>query len=175
MDKEAFVLAGMTLPSWCRRAAHPEWKFILPFRERTRLFRRAYRAQQRDHSEVCGLLTADKQSRLHLVFFVNQSTRPGQFELDKRELRSIMTAAHARKEDVLGRFHSHPISAAIPGRGDMRGSLLNGRELVYDVCGREARLWKILKRKSRKVAVEVPLILETHSGTMRKQSLLEGS
>ena len=57
----------------------------------------------------------------------------------------------------------------------MRGSLLNGRELVYDVCGREARLWKILKRKSRKVAVEVPLILETHSGTMRKQSLLEGS
>jgi proteasome lid subunit RPN8/RPN11 len=58
---------------------------------------------------------------------------------------------------VLGTFHSHPISEAIPGRGDLARTALNSLCLIYDVCGRKPRLWKIVKRDGQRIANEVPL------------------
>jgi len=60
--------------------------FILPVNERRRLHDRAYRAQQRDHSEVCGVVATGPNRRIILHFLENKSDTPGHFELDLREL-----------------------------------------------------------------------------------------
>ncbi len=68
---------------------------------------------------------------------------------------------------LLGHFHSHPISEAIPSPGYLKEAPLYSYQLIYDVCGSEARLWFITKRAKRKVALEVPLHrkLKTHQRT----------
>src|SRR5260221_8187809 len=53
----------------------PVTTLVLPVRERLRLHDRAYRAQQRDQSEVCGAVVADPTGRCSLLFLPNQSNR----------------------------------------------------------------------------------------------------
>jgi hypothetical protein len=46
-------------------------------------------------------------------------------------------------------------------RGRDRRRATNRRfELIYDVCGREARMWRIQVRGGRRRVVEVPLVVE---------------
>jgi proteasome lid subunit RPN8/RPN11 len=134
--------------------------FRLPYREWRRLSRRAYRAQKRDHSEVCGLFATDGSQRLVLFFLANESARPGHFEVSwdafRRTRKEIRNAGHR----YLGLFHSHPISVAVPGAGDIRRAPVNSKHLIYDVCGLDARLWMIVRRGGRKRAVELPLLIE---------------
>jgi proteasome lid subunit RPN8/RPN11 len=134
--------------------------YILPYKERRRLHERAYRAQQRNHSEVCGALVVGKDRRIELYFIKNSSGRPGHHEIDMEEIKAIRNSIKGRNKRILGIFHSHPVGEAIPGSGDLRGGFYNGHSMIYDVIGREARLWRLCKRGDRKQANEVPLMLE---------------
>ena len=68
------------------------------------------------------------------------------FSVSTSQLRGLRKPQKvlARKagKTVLGTFHSHPISEAIPSPGDFMGagSLSDSLMLIYDVCGIEARL-----------------------------------
>ena len=59
----------------------------------------------------------------------------------------------------IGVFHSHVVSEPIPGPRDIQNACVSHLQLVYDVCGRDARLWRIKKVNKKKVAVEVPLLV----------------
>lgn len=134
--------------------------FHLPFRQWRRLFRRAYRAQQRDHSEVCGVFAMDGGGRVSVVFLKNHSDQPGHFELEPREIFDARKRLRAGGRQPVGLFHSHPISAAIPGPGDIKNSSINDVHLIVDVCGITARMWRVVRRGRRKIAVELPLTIE---------------
>ena len=137
--------------------------YILPYREKRRLCDRAYRAQQRDQSEVCGLLIADSKRRIALHFVKNDSGVPGKYKIAKDEIQAVRKNAILHKKRVLGSFHSHPISEAIPGRGDVTGGFYAGVEMIYDVCGREVKLWRIQRRGLKREIRELPLVIESRS------------
>jgi proteasome lid subunit RPN8/RPN11 len=132
--------------------------FVLPYSEWRRLYGRAYRAQRRDQSEVCGIVGIDRNRRLSLVFLANASDRPSHFELGDNEIVVARRNLRDAGQRVAGFFHSHPISEAIPGLRDIASSPINCVQLICDVCGRDARLWRICRRGGKRVAVE--LILE---------------
>jgi len=144
-------------------------KYTLPDRERRRLHGRAYRAQQRDHSEVCGFLVSDSLGRLRLWFVKNQSNRPYEYSIDRRVARSVSRLVARQNLRVLGTFHSHPISTAVPSTGDLKRGFLKGIELIYDVCGRRPRLWRVRKLHGVSMPEEVPLFLESRSATKRSR------
>ena len=137
--------------------------FILPADERRRLHRRSHLRQQRDQGEVCGVLLATRRRCLELIFVSNVSRSPGQFAMAQSDIRDIRRLARVRKRAVIGFFHSHPISTAVPSEGDVRRAPLRSFHLIYDVCGREPKLWYYTRRSHRLVAIEFPLLIRDSS------------
>jgi len=117
-------------------------EYRLPYREWRRVSRRAYAAQQRDQSEVAGLIAVGRHREIRLEFVRNESDRPCHFEFGWDQFWRARAVIRASGHRYLGMFHSHPISEAIPGRGDLRGARVNSVVLIYDVCGTNARLWR---------------------------------
>jgi len=160
LNNTFLIAIGKALPSWCLPCGHSTKKYVLPFNQRRKLHDRAYRAQQRDHSEVCGLILADNEHRLNLFFLPNRSGETLHFEMDCNEIRATQRAARLSGKRVIGAFHSHPVGAAIPTLRDLRGAWLNKFLLIYDVCGREARMWRICKAGKRRLAKEVRVLVQ---------------
>jgi proteasome lid subunit RPN8/RPN11 len=137
--------------------------FIFPYNERQRLHRRAYRAQQKDQSEVCGVVVASPDCRLRLQFLPNHSARSWSFEISDSDFKEARKKANENGERFIGLFHSHIASEAVLGPRDLENARLTHLQLVYDICGREVRLWKVKKVDGQKVPVEVPLVSEPRS------------
>lgn len=115
--------------------------YLLPHGERRRLCERAYRAQQRDSSEVCGVLLASAERVLHLHFLANRSERPASWSLYRSDIAAVRKVLQGTRFKVVGTFHSHPVSEAIPGTRDYAAMSVRSLQLIYDVCGCEVRLW----------------------------------
>jgi hypothetical protein len=133
--------------------------YVLSKKETRRLHDRARRAQRHDQSEVCGALLVDPRRRLRFTFLANRSAAPAAWQLTRADLRSARLQAPAGWR-ILGSFHSHVVSTAVPGPRDLREGFYRGYQLIYDVCGREAKLFRRVRRGSRVVATELPLIGE---------------
>jgi proteasome lid subunit RPN8/RPN11 len=138
-------------------------QLLLPHKERRRLHDRAYRAQQRDQSEVCGAVVANQHGRCELRFLKNVGGRPGHFEIRLPDLARLRASLAGSQRRIIGVFHSHVVSEAVPGAGDIKGVPVRYLQLIYDVCGRTVRLWKVKAGRSGRVAHEVPLVLETRT------------
>ncbi len=134
--------------------------FRLPFAERRRLHRRALRRQRLDQGEVCGLLVADRTRALRLVFIPNTADRPGAYSMRDADVQDARRRARQGGGRLVGFFHSHPVSSAVLSQSDMAESPTNVLHLVYDVCGREARLYRVRGLAGHKTATEIPLIVE---------------
>jgi proteasome lid subunit RPN8/RPN11 len=132
--------------------------FILPYNEKRKLHDRAYRAQQKDQSEVCGAVSVDRHSRIKLHFVENQTDKAGSFSMSGSALSDVRKEINMNRK-IIGVFHSHVVSEAIPGSSDIQKARVSHLQLIYDVCGREARLWRIKKVNGRKAVVEVPLVV----------------
>ena len=122
-----------------------------------RLRLRSLEAQKMGQNEVCGVLAQRGLRQLELWFLTNRSSNAGSFQIERTELQRARREIRERGKHPIGTFHSHPISEPIPGKGDMVGAAINSFCLIYDVCGRTAKLWKIAKRHGRRYANEVPL------------------
>lgn len=131
--------------------------YILPHLEFRRLHGRAYRAQQRDHLEVCGALFCVASRRITLRFLKNRSSEPGRYSLDLEDVRKIRKALRGSGARFLGLFHSHPISEAVLGPRDLRNLPVRSVHMVYDVCGLSPRMWRITRVGRKKVPRELPL------------------
>ena len=131
--------------------------YTLPPRERLRLHGRAYRAQQRNHFEVGGLLLADRRDHLCLVFVKNRSNRPYHYEVELGEIQRVLASLGGGKASIIGTFHSHPIGKATLSRGDKEACAVGQLTLVYDVSRKEARLWRVRTKDGRRQAIEVDL------------------
>ncbi len=133
--------------------------YFLPSSELNRLHGRAYRAQQRGHFEVCGVAMIDSLYKISLWFLKNKISLPRAYALDIAERSAI--ARHARLSGLrpLASFHSHPVGYAKPSGTDILGAFYFGRELIYDVCGREAKLWGRRRSSDAILVRELPLVV----------------
>ena len=133
--------------------------YVVPTNERRRLHDRARRAQLRDQTEVCGVVLVNARRRLRFTFLPNRSTRQAVWALTRTDVRAA--GQHApRGWRLLGSFHSHVVGTAIPGPRDVREGFYRGFQLVYDVCGREVKLYRRVRRRGRLIAREEPLVRE---------------
>ncbi len=117
----------------------------------------ALKAQIRGQQEICGLLAGTRLRQLELWFLTNRSPNAGSFRMERAEYLRARREIRELGKHPIGTFHSHPISEAIPAKSDLAGAALNSLCLIYDVCGRTARLWKIVKRHDRRYANEIPV------------------
>jgi proteasome lid subunit RPN8/RPN11 len=131
--------------------------YILPFTEQRRLHDRAYRAQQRDQSEVCGALLANGDRMLQLHFMMNRAGRPMAWSLCRKDLLALRRGVSSTDWKVVGTFHSHPISEAIPGPRDFDSLPVRQLQLIYDVCGRKSRLWTRTSKATGAIPKELAL------------------
>ena len=127
---------------------------------RRRLHDRAYRAQQKDQSEVCGALVLNGTRDLELWFMPNVAGRASSWEIDLPELSRLRREAKSQGKRVAGTFHSHPVGYATPGPRDRRTARVNSLMLVYDVCAGSAQLWRFVKIGKKKMCRPVPLVVD---------------
>ena len=115
--------------------------------------REAVALARKNQRETCGLLIHSGYA-IELVSVRNTARRPGHFVFDARQVRALQRAARLLGHEVLGTYHSHPVSPARPGRGDIEGTLNDSLMLIIDCIEREARLWHIHDGKARSVRYE---------------------
>jgi proteasome lid subunit RPN8/RPN11 len=72
--------------------------------------------------------------------------------MSRADIAAWRVRARARGGRVVGVFHSHPISEALPSARDVAESPVNSLMLIYDVCGRETKLWRVVKKNGLKSA-----------------------
>lgn len=133
--------------------------FILPYKEKHRLHTRAYRAQQKNHCEICGVLIVGVDKKIELRFLKNACIKPYTYELKIDDVRLIQKTLPKDKK-ILGTFHSHPIGECVPSKGDIKKGFYKGTEMIYDVCGHEVKLWHLKNKSKIQHIKEIPLIIE---------------
>jgi proteasome lid subunit RPN8/RPN11 len=114
----------------------------MEFREWRRLRRRGLAAQQRDQSEICGLICLSPKNSLLLRYLRNEAGGAASWQLSDSSIRTASAKVRRMGLRVIGLFHSHPISEAIPGPRDRHSITLRDWQLIYDVCGHDAKLWR---------------------------------
>ena len=97
--------------------------------------------------------------RLRLEFLPNRAG-PGSWMVRRSDIRAARSHAREIGCRVVGLFHSHPLSGACLGSRDLRSTPINWIHLVYDVCEREMKLWRVTRLNRRRVAHPVPLSIE---------------
>lgn len=115
------------------------------------------REQKLGQREVCGLIVSKDGVRIRLAYLRNEASRGGEFLISEQSQKSTVRSARGQGMKVLGTFHSHPIGEAIPGPRDIQTARSGSLMLIYDVCGRQARLWKIQKIKGHPKVTELAL------------------
>lgn len=110
---------------------------------------------QKKFREVCGIIVNDLQNNFELIYLKNKSNKPGHFELDLNKIKEIETKMKKRKKKVCGIFHSHPLGEARPSTEDLKITTPYRLLLIYDVCEKDLKLWKIHGAKKKRFAEEI--------------------
>jgi proteasome lid subunit RPN8/RPN11 len=137
-----------------------EQPFVLSALDLRRLRDRSIRAQARDQAEVCGILLLEGERRLRVVFLRNRSSSACHFEIAIDDVAKERQRALQVDQRLVGTFHSHPLGYAVPGPDDLNVRGFGSLQLIYDVCGRRAKLWRIIRQRGVATARELELALE---------------
>jgi [CysO sulfur-carrier protein]-S-L-cysteine hydrolase len=76
-------------------------------------------AREAAPAECCGLLVGNSESIVEAVKTRNLASDPSRFEMDPGDHIRTRREARNRGLDVLGFYHSHPRSQAVPSASDL--------------------------------------------------------
>lgn len=93
--------------------------------------------------EACGVLVGIGDRVETVVAIPNVATRPDRFELDPDALFAALVEAESAGLQVLGTFHSHPRTAAVPSPVDIGTWVPGWVVVVVDTEGRP-RAWDLV-------------------------------
>ena len=78
-------------------------------------------AQQHEHTESCGLISAAGGSPAHYYAVKNIASDPStRFEMEPKQQIAAMKHMREHNEDLLAIVHSHPQSPPVPSANDMQ-------------------------------------------------------
>jgi len=99
------------------------------------------RVTRRDFGrEICGFLI-DNGYYLHLWLTKNRRKTPGGFSYYTGEVNELEKVTKRLGIEIVGTFHSHPASEAVPGPNDVKYAENDSLMLIFDCTGSEGRLW----------------------------------
>jgi proteasome lid subunit RPN8/RPN11 len=114
-----------------------------------RLVKKAIKKAEPSGREICGLIL-DNGSLLELVTLKNESKAPGSFELSWKKVKRAERAARRLGHRVVGTFHSHPVSRAVPGPSDLNCAW--GKLMLIIACWDvETKLWRLRKGEAEEL------------------------
>lgn len=117
--------------------------------------------------EVCGLLI-DNGYFLELIPLRNRR-KAGGFAFYPREVRKIEASVLAVNHRIIGTFHSHPMSVAKPGDGDIAGAPDDSLLLIVDAIKRSCALWRVRDGAAQRLRFKVLRGDQPYSGTRRRR------
>lgn len=94
----------------------------------------------------------DHGGSLELAQLTNASAGTCRFEFQPEDIEAAV--AESRGARLVGTFHSHIVSEAVPGETDVRHAL-GELMLVIDTCERSARLWRVAGGRAVECAFDV--------------------
>jgi len=94
---------------------------------------------------------------LRLMFIRNEASVPGSWRISPQDANEVVRLLKGTGLTMVGTFHSHPISEAVPGSSDLAKAKPGSLLLIYDVCGRAARLWRVRRERRGKRTEAVAL------------------
>jgi len=112
------------------------------------------RHEAKEDREICGFLI-DNGYFLQLQPAKNMSKTEGSFSYCKKEVNELKKSTSKLGIEIVGTFHSHPISEAIPGPNDVKHALDDSLMLIFDCIGKEGKLWYIKDGRSSKRVIEL--------------------
>ena len=123
-------------------------------------------AALRDHAircapeEACGMLLGVIKDTTWLVLCVvparNTAHSPVRFTMHEDDILAVYKRASEQDMDVVGVFHSHPSSGAVPSATDKTYMRLNPVAwLIYSGIYDECRAWKLDGDKTREIRLAV--------------------
>ena len=80
-------------------------------------------AQQHEHTESCGLISAQAGTPMHYYAVKNIASDPAtHFEMEPKQQIAAMKHMREHGEDLLAIVHSHPATPPVPSVTDMHAS-----------------------------------------------------
>ncbi|UCB56239.1 MAG: M67 family metallopeptidase [Thiotrichales bacterium] len=80
-------------------------------------------AQQHEHTESCGLISASAGTPAHYYAVKNIASDPAtHFEMEPKQQIAAMKHMREHEEDLLAIVHSHPSSPPVPSLTDLKQS-----------------------------------------------------
>jgi len=116
------------------------------------ILKRAIKVAKKDGHEICGLIAANGR-KLELIECRNKVKRGGSFAFYYGEVRKLVKETELLDQSIVGTFHSHPVSLAIPGESDIRNAEDDSLMLIIDCTNRNAKLWHIVNQKAKEVRI----------------------
>ncbi|MEY8391668.1 M67 family metallopeptidase [Lachnospiraceae bacterium 45-W7] len=101
--------------------------------------------RQRQPQEACGLLAGRNEHGncyVEMVYFLtNIENSQDRFSMEPREQFAAVKDMRAHGLHLVGNFHSHPLSAAVPSAADKRLAVDRGfRYLIFSLLEKEPEL-----------------------------------
>ena len=97
----------------------------------------------------------DHGGLVRLVQTPNKSKEPCSFWIGRRDWSRVEKAAVILGSRVVGTFHSHVVSYAVPGPGDIRGAVSGHVMVIIDGTNGEVRAWRIRRRRAFRLQHEM--------------------
>jgi hypothetical protein len=85
----------------------------------------------------------------------NKARRGGSFSFYAGEVRAIVKSGKRLSHEVVGTFHSHPLSPGIPGGSDIESGVDDSLMLVIDCLREKARLWHVQGKRARELRLRL--------------------
>lgn len=101
-------------------------------------------------AEICGVIV-DTGHHLSFVLTRNVSSHVGSFVLSRRDVRRVAAAVKVLGQEIVGTFHSHPMSLPAPGASDIECAVDDSLMFIFDCIGRKGRLWRIKQGRAREL------------------------
>jgi len=147
---ESIVIFETRTKTMSHKKKKSERVYAFPRKQLRRLVKRAVKKSELSGREICGLIL-DNGSLLELLALKNKSQAPGSFELSWKDFKRAEQAARCLGHQVVGTFHSHPVSSAVPGPSDIQSATTGELMLIIGCWEKEAMLWRIRKGKAKKL------------------------
>ena len=93
--------------------------------------------------EACGHIVLSG-NHLLLVPVTNRTHEMGSFLITQRHSQIALAARGLNAGRIVGSYHSHPASLAVPGESDIAGSFETGLMLIWSCFYRELKLWRAI-------------------------------